>query len=187
MWSPSDEGLLTGLASGDPVASAAFIRRFQHRVFGLAYTITGDRGVAEEIAQEAFLRAWRHGDSYDPRRGQVATWLLSITRNLAIDRARLRRTEPVAPELLATMQLAAWERAGRGEAPVDDIVDIRDAIAALPEDQRRALLMAALHGLTAREIAAVEGMALGTAKTRIRTALRKLRAGLVSGDEQRRL
>src|SRR5215207_1335501 len=98
VWSPlSDEALLAGFGARDPDASAAFVRRFQSRVFGLALTILGDRGEAEEAAQEAFLRAWRHAEAYDPRRGAVATWLLAIARNVAIDRARMRRSEPVDP------------------------------------------------------------------------------------------
>ena len=76
------------------------MRRFQSRVFGLALTVLGDRGEAEEAAQDAFLRAWRHADAYDPRRGSVATWLLVITRNVAIDHARVRRSDPVDPSVL---------------------------------------------------------------------------------------
>src|SRR3954469_18255156 len=81
----SDEALLAGLAAGQPEAAAAFIRRFQARVYGLVITIVRDEGVAEDVAQETFTRAWRHAASYDARRGRVATWLLSIARNLAID------------------------------------------------------------------------------------------------------
>src|SRR5690606_26961612 len=97
MWSASDEALLAGLASGDADAATAFVRRYQARVFGLALTMLREREVAEEVAQETFLRAWRHAGAYDPRRSGVATWLLSITRNLAIDRLRMRRTDPVDP------------------------------------------------------------------------------------------
>ncbi|MGH2695358.1 MAG: sigma factor, partial [Actinomycetota bacterium] len=78
MWSASDETLLAGLGSGDPEAAAAFVRRYQRRLFGLALTILGDRQAAEEAAQEALVRAWKHAGAYDPRRGTVATWLLSI-------------------------------------------------------------------------------------------------------------
>src|SRR5437870_1713020 len=103
MWSLSDESLLAGLASGDPDAAAAFVRRFQGRVFGLAVTIVGDTGVAEDVAQETFVRAWQHAESYDARRGRVSTWLLSIARNLAIDTLRLKRYRPAERELGAEM------------------------------------------------------------------------------------
>src|SRR6185369_16392138 len=94
IWTPSDEALVAGLAAGDAAAATAFVRRFQARVFGLAVSMIGDAAVAEEVAQEAFTRAWRHAGNYDARRGRVATWLLSITRNLAIDHLRAKRTEP---------------------------------------------------------------------------------------------
>ena len=70
MWSLSDEALVAGLAAGDQGAATAFVRRFQARVFGLAVTMVGDRAVAEEIAQEAFTRAWRHAGAYDARPGR---------------------------------------------------------------------------------------------------------------------
>src|SRR4051794_36732891 len=75
----SDEPLLAGLGAGDRRAAAAFVRRFERRVYGLALTVVGDPALAEDIAQEALTRAWRHAQAYDPRRGAVATWLLTIT------------------------------------------------------------------------------------------------------------
>src|SRR5262245_475478 len=78
----SDDSLLAGMAMGDAAAAAAFVRRYQPRVYGLALTIVGSNAVAEEVAQEAFLRIWRSATAYDARRGQVGTWVLTITRNL---------------------------------------------------------------------------------------------------------
>ena len=72
MWSVSDDALVAGLATGDPDAASAFVRRFERRVYGLARTIVGDDRAAEDIAQEAFLKAWRHAATYDPRRGSVS-------------------------------------------------------------------------------------------------------------------
>src|ERR1700752_4678210 len=109
MWAASAEALLAGLATGYTDAIAAFVRRFQRRVFGLAMAITGDQGVAEDVAQEAFARAWRHAQAYDARRGPVAAWLLAITRNLAIDAMRLRRAEPMDPDTLLAMGIPAPE------------------------------------------------------------------------------
>jgi DNA-directed RNA polymerase specialized sigma24 family protein len=81
----SDESLLAGLGSGDPDAAVDFLGRFQRRVFGLTFAILRDRAAAEEAAQESFLRAWRHASAYDPRRGTVAAWLLTIARNVSIN------------------------------------------------------------------------------------------------------
>ena len=176
----SDEALLAGFATGDDSSSAAFVRRFQARVYGLALTIVRDPAAAEDVSQEAFGRAWRHAGAYDPRRGRVATWLLSITRNLAIDALRMRRAEPVDPERLET-DLAvpgAAPGADQIEPKPDERERLRSAIAELPDGQRRALVQAAYLGRTAHEISDLDGVPLGTVKTRIRTAMLKLRTEL---------
>jgi RNA polymerase sigma factor (sigma-70 family) len=179
----SDESLLAGLASGDPDGSAAFVRRFQGRVFGLAATIVGDPSMAEEVAQESFLRAWRHAATFDPSRGRVITWLLAITRNVAVDALRMRRQVPVDPDLLIGL------RADNGSDPeaqgvlAHESERIRTALAGLPDEQRRAVLLSHFYGRSAREIGDIEGIPLGTAKTRIRTGLQKLREAFeVSND-----
>lgn len=169
----SDETLIAGLAAGDAEATTAFVRRYQSRVFGLALTIVSDPAAAEEIAQEAILRAWRHAPAYDPRRGRVETWLLTITRNLAIDHLRMRRPEPIDPDRLEARGNALL-RAGNDDETRAEIAMLRSGLAELPLEQRRAVILAALWGFTAREISELEGAPLGTTKTRIRTALRKL-------------
>jgi RNA polymerase sigma factor (sigma-70 family) len=174
MWPLTDEALIAALATGDAEAATAFVRRFQARVFGLASTMTGDRSVAEEIAQETFVRAWRHAGAYDARRGKVATWLLSITRNLAIDHLRGRRTEPIDPGDLSGRERALWTATGADEA-TGEVNELRVELAGLPEEQRRALLLASLFGFTAAEIGEMDGIPVGTAKTRIRAAMIKLR------------
>ncbi len=175
----SDEALLAGMASRDPGAAAAFVRRFQSRVYGLALTILGDQGDAEEAAQEVFVRAWRHAEAYDAARGGVAPWLLTITRNVAVDMLRLRRAVPVDPSALLFLELPVTEPGPeeRGLAAAE-ACRVRSAIAELPAEQRRALAFAAFFGRTAREISAIEDAPLGTIKTRIRTAMLKLHAEL---------
>ena len=179
MWSLSDEALLAGMASGDPEAATGFIRRYQARVYGLALAILSDRSAAEEVAQEAFLRAWKHGAGFDPRRGQVSTWLLTITRNLAVDALRLRRAEPLDPGTLMDLLETGLDEAF--EEPLvkaDEMQRLRQALAGLPRDQRAAVVQAGFLGRTAREISDIEGVPLGTVKTRIRSALLKLRTVL---------
>src|SRR5438105_7680150 len=179
MWNAPDDALLAGFAVGDADAAAAFIRRHQRRVFGLALAVVSDPVLAEDIAQEAFARAWRHAGAYDPRRGSVVTWLLTITRNLAIDALRLHRPDPVPPANLVDLSSASSER-GPAEAAIaaEETRGVRAAVAELPLDQRRALVLSAFYGRTAREIAELEGIPIGTAKTRIRAGLLKLRAAL---------
>lgn len=179
----SDESLLAGLAVGDAAAGAAFVRRFQRRVYGLALSVLSDPSAAEDVAQEALSRAWRHAQAYDPRRGSVATWLLTITRNLAIDVARLRRATPVDPDSLVDFHLGPGADVPANHAVErDEAARVRLALSGLPHDQRRALVLAAYHGCTAREIGELEGVPLGTAKTRIRAGLQKLRGAMQEGE-----
>ena len=176
MWDASDEALLAGYATGEPTATAVFVRRFQRRLYGLALTIVVDEGEAADVAQEAFVRAWRHAGAYDARRGSVPTWLLTITRNLALDHLRARRARPADPVDPYTVDLTATAPGPAELALRDDEVGrAADALRRLPEDQRRALVLAALGGRTAREIGEIESIPLGTAKTRIRTGLGRVR------------
>jgi RNA polymerase sigma factor (sigma-70 family) len=172
----ADERLLNGFADSDPEATAVFVERFRRRVFGLALTIVGESRAAEDVAQEALLRAWRNAAVFDPRRGSVASWVLTITRNVAIDAVRARGRTPTAPDDLLDLHFAAPDR-DPAEAVVvrDDLEWMRAALTRLPEEQRRAVVLAGVWGLTAREIAEREEIPLGTAKTRIRTGLIRLR------------
>jgi RNA polymerase sigma-70 factor (ECF subfamily) len=180
----SDEALLAGLTFGDAEAGRAFVRRFERRVFGLALSILRDPALAEDIAQEAFLRAWRHGPSYDHRRGTVAAWLLRITRNLAIDALRLRRAEVMDPDVLAAVAPPADESVEEAALVSATAATVRRALRSLPEEQARALVLAAFYGRTAEEISRAEAIPLGTAKTRIRLGLRRVRAQLTTPAEE---
>jgi RNA polymerase sigma-70 factor (ECF subfamily) len=179
----SDEALLAGLTFGDAEAGRAFIGRFQSRVYGLAITILRDPALAEDIAQEAFLRAWKHGPSYDPRRGTVAAWMARITRNLAIDALRLRRAEVMEPDALAALSPASEISVEDAAVTSDTAAAVRRAMRSLPEEQSRALMLAAFYGRTAEEISRSEAIPLGTAKTRNRLGLRRDRALLTPAEE----
>jgi RNA polymerase sigma-70 factor (ECF subfamily) len=183
MWNLSDESLLAGLGSGDPGAAATFVRRFQRRVFGLTLSILRDRGAAEEAAQESFVRAWRHAAAYDPRRGTVAAWLLTIARNVSINMLPARRFDPIDPEVLLALE-AKRPREDGTEARVVASELLREPLARLPEDQRRALALAVFYGFTAREISELDGVPLGTVKTRIRSAMMRLRSQLRVSDDR---
>jgi RNA polymerase sigma factor (sigma-70 family) len=172
----SDEALLAGVAVGDERAVLAFVRRYQRRLFGLALGIVGDPGMAEDVAQEAFIRILRHAAVYDVRRGSVATWTLTITRNLAIDAVRVRRPIPTAPQDHAFLALVSNERSPDDAAILSDsVTQARVALDALPIDQRRAIVLAVMYGRTVAEVAALEAIPLGTAKSRLRLGLAKLR------------
>jgi RNA polymerase sigma factor (sigma-70 family) len=172
----SDEVLLAGLGAADPDLAVTFVRRFQRIVFGVAQAVTGDPGTAEDVAQRAFERAWRHASVYDPTRGSVRAWLTTITRNLAIDAIRDRAPVPMNPDDLPIVLAAMTDNPERATVARESAERLRKALAGLPAPQARAVAMSGIYGLTAREVAGTEGIPLGTAKTRIRDGMQKLRA-----------
>jgi RNA polymerase sigma factor (sigma-70 family) len=173
-----DEALIAGLASGDPEVAVTLVRRFQGRVYGLALAITREPDAAEDVAQEAFVRAWRYAASFDPQRGPAAAWLLGITRNVAIDHLRAfgrRLDRPSRDPDRLFAELPSDEIVG---AAHDDLELVAAELRRLPADQRETLIAAAYFGFTAREISTAWAIPIGTVKTRLRLAMGKLRAAL---------
>ena len=181
-----DAALMSSFGRGDPDAAASVVRRFQGRVYGLAVSITHDAALAEDVAQEAFVRAWRAARTYDARRGSAATWLLTITRNVAIDAMRTRRDTPTSPEILdEVVRQSLHDPTGAQAAHIDAQHALKTLMATHPE-QARAVVLAVLGGCTAQQVSDHEGIPLGTAKTRIRTGLTRMRGtavGLALGDK----
>ena len=175
----ADDTLLAGVAVGDDAAVDEFINRFERRVYGTALALVGDRSLAQEVAQDTFVRVWRHAATYDPRRGAVRTWVLRITHNLCVDALRVRRPVAVDPMLLFD---TADDRGGSPER-IAHAAAVRAALAELPLEQARAVVMAAMYGYDARTIAERDGVPLATAKTRIRLGMAKLRVGLAREEE----
>lgn len=179
----SDPELVDLVAAGDAQALAVLYDRYSRAVFSFALRMLGDRATAEELVQEVYFRAWQQARKFSEGRGTFITWLLSITHNMAIDEIRRRNRRPqradsADPVLMLTNV--------RDETPaVEDqamMTAIREqvavAMAALPEAQRSAIELAYFRGLTQREIADLQGEPLGTIKTRMRLAVRKLREHL---------
>jgi RNA polymerase sigma factor (sigma-70 family) len=166
-----DDMLLAGLGAGEPRAARAFIRRFQPAVFGVALAIVRDSGLAEDIAQQAFERAWRHAGLYDPRRGSVRTWLTRMVHNLAVDTMRVQRPTPVNPQDLAPLISAITDTPEHRALAGETSTQLQTALATLPPEQARTVVMAAMHGMTAQQIANTENIPVSTAKSRIRAAI----------------
>lgn len=147
----------------------------------MAFGIVRDRALAEDVGQEAFLRAWRAAASYDIRRASVLTWMLTITRNAAIDAVRARRSVPTEDGVLEhVLQDTPGPAPDLQEGAVQR-VETERAIRRLHRiapEQARAVVLAVLGGCTAAEVARREQIPLGTAKTRIRAGLRRLREGI---------
>lgn len=176
----ADAALVQGLALDDQTAAVAFVRRFQAAVFGLALSITRDPGLAEDVSQEVFVRAWRAAGSYDARKASVMTWLLTITRNAAIDTVRMRRPTATEDEVLDALLVESMPGVDVEDTALVRVESQRATarLRSLPPEQARAVVLSVIGGCTAAEISARENIPLGTAKTRVRNGLRKLRSAL---------
>lgn len=178
-----DEALVAALREGRIEALEELYDRYSVLVFSIALRILRDRGLAEDVTQEVFLRLWRRPWLYRPERGRFVSWLTSITRNLAIDGQRriARRRGAEEPGEDATAGIAEADRlADPAQAALlgEERAAVRAAVAQLPPPQRRVIELAWFGGLTQTEIAALTSTPLGTVKTRARLAMRRLRVAL---------
>ena len=167
MASPQAETLIRRLTAGDQRALGEFYDLYAGLVNGLAIRILRDRTEAEDVVQEVFVQVWRQAARFDPTRGSPEAWICTMARTRALDRLRRRTSRREEPEEAAP---------GPTEAPkTEEALAVRKAMDALSADQRKALELAYYEGLTQSEIAERLGEPLGTIKTRIRTAMIRLR------------
>jgi RNA polymerase sigma-70 factor (ECF subfamily) len=180
-----DEALMRLLVEQDVRALEALYQRYSRPIFSLALKILGDREVVEEVVQEVFLRLWTRAFGYDPQRGKLLSWLLTITHHRAIDELRRRRSQPEVDGLQE--QLAAMEDTdadpSKSLTQVEEREVVRQALVQLPEAQRRPIELAYYGGLTQVEIAQLLSEPLGTIKTRMRLGMQKLRV-LLAGEQE---
>lgn len=153
-------------------ALRALYRSYASELFGFALNSLGERGAAEEIVQEVFTRAWRHAESYDPRRASVRTWLYQIARHAIID---ARRRAAARPGLASREPSAGQERAGPSIEQAMLGWQVAAALERLSPEHRQMIRLAHFQGFTMREIAETCGLPLGTVKSRTWYALRSLR------------
>jgi RNA polymerase sigma factor (sigma-70 family) len=164
---------MEGLLAGNDDAIRAIYARFSRPVYTMGLRLLGSREAAEELTQDVFVTAWRKAGRFDPQRGRLSTWLMTIAHNLAVDRLR-RDTGVTRPTLVLVDEVP--------DAPgldQEDLLMERDAalraLSSLSDAERRLLARAYFRGMTAREIAETDGIPLGTVKTRLRSALIKVR------------
>jgi len=148
----SDEALLVLFANGDPWAARALTLRLTPRVLGFAARMLADRTEAEDVAQEAMLRLWRMAPDWQQGGAKVVTWLYRVASNLCLD--RLRRSRPRGLDEVAEPEDAAPGVVAR-LIEADRAMALDEALAALPDRQRQAVVLRHMEGLTNPEIAAV--------------------------------
>ncbi len=183
---PSDPlaRLVSRMASGEEEALGSLYDATRGQVYGLALRILRDPHAAEEAVIDVYAQAWRQASRFEPRKGAVAAWLLTLARTRAIDllrsrarhRDRERKLEEAPPALDSGP--SPFEASGTTERAER----VRGALRALPPEQRRAIEAAFFGALSHTEVARTLGEPLGTVKTRIRTGLHSLRRALASGQ-----
>lgn len=178
-----DAELLVSVAAGDEAALEQLYQRYGPACFALARRLLDDAGLAEDVTQQVFLALWQ-GHSYDPARGSVSTWLLSVTHHKAVDAIRRegRQRKVASHDPSIDLDVApgpddeAWRRL-RAERT-------RAALRTLSAEMREVLLLAYYGGYSQREIADLTGLPLGTVKSRTLAAMNRLRVELGAVDDR---
>ena len=172
-----DAGLVLAIAAGDAAALDLLYRRYRPLAFAAAYALLQDPHAAEDAVHDAFLKVWRAAASFQPARGSLRAWLLTIVRNAAIDQLRTRRvvTRPDLTLDREDVQAGSDPDVASTVEAASEASRLHDALRTLPPAQRHAVELAFFAGLTHGEIAVQTGLPLGTVKGRVRLGLRRLR------------
>jgi RNA polymerase sigma-70 factor (ECF subfamily) len=180
-----DAHLLQRMAGGDRGAFAELYDRLSRPLYTTAWRILNDTAEAEDIVQEVFLALWQKARDFERERGTPFSWAMTLTRNRAIDRIRMRKRRgellaQSAPEDFGCNPGATAEEFGGDLESKERALAVREAVAGLPTEQQQALKLAFFSGLTQQEIAIRLDQPLGTIKARIRRGLLKLRDTVAS-------
>lgn len=174
---PTDIELMQRIAQADQAALSTLYQRYGGIIYSLALRVLQNSGLAEEVTQDVFLEVWNRPQIWDPGKGRLSSWMLTICRYTAIDRLRKDQRRPESSttpledmaELLSTI------------APTDDTLwqdgqMLRTFMSQLPSEQAEVIELAFYQGLTHSELAEALHLPLGTIKTRVRLGLKKLRS-----------
>lgn len=180
----ADRAVLTRLGDGELDALEDLYDRYKTMAYSIAYRITNDTTLAEDVVQEAFLGAWRNAARYVEGRGSVKTWLLAIVHHRAIDAVRRRRPTIELPDLElppppSMTEPDVWAEVAAGL----DAEIVQSALKELSDVQREAIELAYFGGLTQQEIAERTQTPLGTVKSRMRLGLLAMRRTLEAGSQ----
>lgn len=172
--------LLARVAQGDQEAFASFYDATSRTVFGIVLSVLRDRAQSEEVTQEVYVDAWKSAPRFDRRQGSASAWLNTIAHRKAVDRVRSaeRSTQRDQRHFEQTLAVEAQPDVSDLVVARDEGQRVRAAMSQLPEPQRTVLGLAYFEGRSHREVAEILGIPLGTAKTRIRDGMKRLRAQL---------
>lgn len=170
-----DARLADRIGSGEAEALGELYDRYAGMALAVARRVVGDQSEAEDVVHDAFVTVWRKIERFDAQRGSLRAWLMTVVRNRAVDRVRVRKPridldEADERSLLRTSPNPTWDEALRRTGAAD----VRAAMGALPNEQRRALELAYFEGYTYRQVAELMNVPAGTANSRLRLALLKL-------------
>ena len=186
---PTDEQLMQRIQQGDEDALAALHRRHEGLLRSIISRIIYDSHDVDELVQECLLEVWRHADSYEVGKGRALGWIVTLVRRRSIDRIRRKtaygRAQERFREEVASDCNATYASADEAVSDNDRAEAIARLLAKLPEAQQEAVQFAFYRGMTQRQIAAHTGIPLGTIKTRIELAMRKLRSSVLAFGELR--
>lgn len=176
-----DVALMKRIVEADETALGALYDRWVRSLYSLVLHLLKDPDEAEDVVEETFWQAWRKADSYEPSRGAVSTWLLTIGRRKALDRLRSRKRsrEDIVSGDNSFADLPSTAPDPSSEVENTELREqVRAALNELPDEQREVLELGYFSGLSQSEIAEATGQPLGTVKTRMRLAMQKLREPL---------
>jgi RNA polymerase sigma factor (sigma-70 family) len=181
----ADRACLMRIAAGELHALDELYERYKTMAYSIAYRITNDATLAEDVVQDAFLGAWRNAERYVAGKGSVKTWLLSIVHHRAIDAIRRRKPTTELPdvELVPPPQFQVPDVWAEVSADLD-ADEVRRALATLSDVQREAIELAYFGGLTQQEVAERTGTPLGTVKSRMRLGLLAMRRALTPDEQE---
>lgn len=172
---PDERVLADRLKGRDELALSDVYDLYSRPVFSFLNRFTGDRSTAEDIQQQVFLEVWQKASSFNPERGNMLTWIMTIARSRALDNSRRRVPEPRDPSVAATM----YDNSGPLESDIEKAIDdwqFSQIVSTLPEDEAEILRHRFHGGLSQSEISHRTGVPLGTVKTRMVNALERLRS-----------
>jgi RNA polymerase sigma-70 factor (ECF subfamily) len=176
----ADEDLLTLVERGDPDAFEVIYERHSRVAYSLAFRLLGDRQLAEDLVQDAFLAVWRGAAGYASARGSVRNWMLSILHNRGVDRLRTLGAMSRRQDALEQMELRRPDEPDAADLAISRALagTVRDELRDLPSEQSEVLRLAYYGGFTHQEISQMLQLPLGTVKSRMRLGLERLRRGM---------